>query len=168
MAFQVNLYAVFNEIAIYFLSTILGSRTVFHPAEVKELKSVEALDQNSSSNLRINFPESKPIWDDTFVSMSPGQELHYQSRAEKKNFEIETFEGTIKERRKLNGEKVLTWTTSKPVKQKSNYIPWNERTRTLLDVKDLDTYIAKDTAKKIQNSIEEEQIRFKEEALSGE
>lgn len=109
---------------------------------------------------------------DTFLSTAPGQELHYESTPKKANVEVETFEGILKERQKLNGEKPLTWTASKPIKHKhkSSYIPLKERTRTLSDVKDLDTTLARESAARIESAIKEEQTKFKliEEALRGE
>lgn len=107
-------------------------------------------------NSKISVSPSKPTRHETFISTAPGQSLYYEDRTE-----IETLDGVVTEGKKVNGEKIVYWKTSpkKPLVTESDYIPLKDRTKTLADVRDLDSTMDREAAERIRERIEKEQVQ---------
>ena len=116
-----------------------------------------ALEAETNQNSKVSFSASKPTRHETFVSTAPGGQLHYP---EEQPLKIETLDGFYKEGVKLNGEKTLTfkphWENSRVVEKK--YIPLNQRTKTLADLRNLDSTSIRESAERVRDQIEKEQI----------
>lgn len=113
-----------------------------------------------TENSKISVAPSKPTRHEAFASTAPGETLYYEER---KNMEIETLDGTYKERRQLNGRKVTTWKSDSSHKKhkvtESSYIPLADRTSTLENVRDLDSTIDRESVYKIRDQIRKEQLQ---------
>lgn len=137
-------------------------------ADLKEFPRIETspeLDSSSSEN-SISYTREEPSRHETFVSTTPNQELHYQEEVK-----IETLDGQIRRVNKVKGKTIEYVRDRGPVKSiKSSYIPLAQRTRTLADVKTLDSTIDRESAQKITKVILQEQIKagLILESLNGE
>jgi len=125
--------------------------------EIKELPHAD-LDSSYSSSSKISYIREYPTRHDTFVSTSPNSELHYQEDVQK--FQIETLDGTIKQTQKVNGERSINWVKNREPKNlnSNKYVPLQTRTRTLDDVKKLDSTVDRESASEIIKTINEEQV----------
>ena len=179
----VNLALQGSNLWVSFLSAIPGWAGSFRIAEytrnvlaidcsdyveklpVRESKSLpygEPLEQEICDNSKISVSPSKPTRHETFISTAPGQDLYYE---EKREIEVETLEGVYKESRKVNGEKIVIWKSNRQPKKhivtESEYIRLKDRTRTLADVRDLDSTVDRESADRIRERIQKEQIQYK-------
>lgn len=175
IAFRANLNAGVPELSFQFFLTVLKTVGSFRAAElvrsryfidctdyVKELpqanineltrgETLPELDSSSSKSL-ISYTRENPTRHDTFVSTSPNQQLHYQEEVK-----IETLDGEIRRVKTLKGEKICYMPDRDPkTKNLANYIPLEQRTKTLADVKNLDSTLDRESAGDITNSIIEE------------
>lgn len=130
----------------------------------------EGFQKNDLDNSKIWYTREEPTRHDIFVATSRDQQLYYQS--EDKNVVIETLDGRLKQKQKLNGDKPWDWVKYPEMKTpvESNYIPLKERTKTLADIVDLDTPKDHIFLSYLTKSIQEEQIRARviEEAAKEE
>lgn len=82
-----------------------------------------------------------------FVSTAPGQELHYEQKVE-----INTMDGFYRLNRNLNGDKTISWRPHRYIQNsqltKIKRVPLKYRTRTLANLRDLDTTDNLKSAKK--------------------
>ena len=162
------------NVLLSFVSTIptwLGSYRVAESARnalaidctdyVEELPSLPtrslALEAETSQNSKVSVSASKPTRHETFVSTAPGQELHYQ---EEQPLKMEAFDGFYKEGVKLNGDKTLTFQPHSQNSQvvRKKYIPLKDRTKTVSDIRDLDSTCNRESAERIKNQIVKEKI----------
>jgi hypothetical protein len=139
-----------------------------NPKELPYAKTLTELDSSSSSSSknRISYTREEPTRHDAFVSTSPHQQLHYQEE-----IKIETLDGEIRRVNTLKGPTIQNMRNRQPEKLiQSDYIPLNERTRTLDDVKSLDSTLDRQSAGEITKTILEEQIKASliRESLNGE
>lgn len=138
--------------------------------DLKELPYVETFPEGDSSGSKISYTRESLSRHDGFVSTSSNQQLHYQEDVE--NLSIETLDGKMKQTQKLSGEKNFEWLRNRATKKsvKSNYIPLDHRTRTLADVRELDSTIDRESVNAITKSVQEEQIKARliREAAEGE
>ena len=129
------------------------------PFEEKNLLSEGplALEAETNQNSKISVSSSKPTRHETFVSTAPGQELHYE-----KKVKIETLDGFYKEQTKLNGEKTFTWKPNQYLKKsqvtETKHIPLKDRTKTMADLRNLDSTRNRESVERIRYQIEKEQI----------
>lgn len=185
LAFQADLNLSFTALVGRFLLMILKSTGVFSSVEflrstyyahlidcsdyvvelpqtdIKELPHADTLpelDSSSSSSSKISYTRDHPNRHDTFVSTSPNSDLHYQEDVQK--FQIKTLDGSLKQTKRLNGETTIEWVKNRESNQCRNpkYIPLEGRTRTLADVKNLDSTVDRESASEIIKTITEEQV----------
>lgn len=159
------LYSFFSAIPVWFSSfkvaestrNVLAIDCTDYVQELPVLEKNLLSETNVDSNSKISVSLSKPTRHETFTSTSPGQELHYEER-----INIDSLDGFYKEGTKLNGEKTLTWkphsSLNKPQVTENRHIPLKERTKTLADLRNLDSTNTRESAEKIRNQIEKEQI----------
>ena len=138
-------------------------------ADLKELPRIETSPElaSSSSENSICYTREEPSRHETFVSTTPNQQLHYQEEEMK----IETLDGQIRRVNKVKGKAIEYVRDRGPVKSiESSYIPLAQRTRTLADVKTLDSTVDRESAQKITKVILQEQIKASLilESLNGE
>lgn len=140
-----------------------------HPNSLPELDS----SSGSSSKITMSYTREEPTQHNTYISTSPGSELHYQADVEK--LEIKTLDGTIKKTKKLNGDRAIEWVENRKrvewESEKAKYIPLRYRTRTLADVKRLDSTFDRESTRELIQTIKEEQVQsrlIKESCLDGE
>jgi hypothetical protein len=193
-AFQVNLNAGLYESSFSLVLMLLQSTSAFKAAEIvrskyfidctdyvkqlpqanlkeKELPRVETfpeLDSSSSSSSKdlISYTREEPTRHDAFVSTSPNQQLHYREE-----IEIETVDGRIRRVNKLKGKTIEYVKDREPAKLiEPAYIPLDQRTKTLDDVKSLDSTLDRESAGEITKTIMEEQLKASliRESLNGE
>lgn len=115
--------------------------------------SGKALEEVPRKN-QVTMVQSEPKRNETFVSTAPGTNLYYEC---KKPLSIPTLDGVIKQGKNLKGDEVIYWKElfQKDLGTESKFIPLSERTRTLADLKDLDSFIPRESTEKIWNSIED-------------
>lgn len=193
IAFQVDLNRGLSEISVGLVQMLINSAGAFKAAELlrstylidcsdyvkqlsqtnlKELPHVETLSEgdsssSSSSKNLISYTREEPTRHDAFVSTSPNQQLHYQ-----KDSKIETLDGEIRDVSRPKGKSLEYVKTREPAKViESAYIPLEQRTRTLSDVRSLDSTADRESASKITQTILEEQLKaslIREAILNGE
>lgn len=168
IAFQIDINTNFSVLGFRFLLMLLKTTGVLNAVGilrskffincseyVKELPNFKPLPElDLTSSALKPYTRELPTRYDGFVSTSPNLELHYQE-----DLEIATLDGKFKEIQKLNGDKNLEWLKNRQDRiVKPKYIPLKRRTKTLADVKNLDTTFDKSSALQIINSIQKDQI----------
>lgn len=116
-----------------------------------------ALEAKTNPNSKVSVSLSKPNRHETFISTAPGQELHYEDRVKR-----ESLDGFYKEVTKVNGEKTVTWKPhpdlKKPQVTDARQIPLKDRTKTMADIRNLDSTQTRESVEKIRKQIAREQI----------
>lgn len=122
------------------------------PFAEKNLLSEGPLEAQTS---KVSVTSSKPSRHDTLVSTAPGEHLHYE-----KKVKIDSLDGFYQEQTKINGQKTLTWKPhSKPNQiSQSEYVKLADRTKTMNDLRELDSSVNRESARIIRSLIEKEQI----------
>ena len=130
------------------------------PFEEKNLLSEgpSNLESQTNQNSKVSVALSKPDRHDTFVSTAPDQQLHYE-----KKVKIDSLDGFYKEEIKVSGERIFTWKPNSNNNQisESHYVKLEDRTKTMRDLRDLDSTSNRQAAERIRYQIEREQIAMK-------
>lgn len=147
---------IINYSATYRMTSLLRTSALIDCTNYrKELPVTQQryLEGTEAEN-QISYVREAPEKNDIFVSTSPNSDLHYQ-----KDFEVDTMDGRFKQCQNLNGDKSIEWLPNrKENSPTSNYIPLKSRTKTLDDLRQLDSSINRESASKSIKAAQQQQL----------
>lgn len=117
-----------------------------------ELLEPKKQDTNMLTSGKISFKKEDPYQSDIYVSTDTDSELY---------FELDTLGGSLKQRVKVNGSKVLEWCRTKTkssINACKRYVPLKYRTNTMSNVMRFDETRNRISKEKIIDAIQTEQI----------
>lgn len=103
------------------------------------------------------FLETSPVSKDGFCYQNDFEEMPSTSQ-----FNIDTLNGRLRSRRQVNGNWKLEWESMQNKKksiEQSKYIPLDKRTKTLNDLKELDSTNNRESANRIIKAIQAEKLK---------